>query len=117
MFQEELKQRRKELRKNMTKAEYMLWRHLKNKQRGYKFRRQHNIGKYIVDFYCRELKLIIEIDGDVHCEDKQKEKDVIRTEELEKLGLRVKRYTNLDILHNIYQAMDDLVKFIERIKA
>ena len=60
------KSRRKNLRNNMTKAEIILWSKLKGKQLGYKFRRQHGIGKYIIDFYCPKLKLIIEVDGDVH---------------------------------------------------
>ena len=56
------KQRRKNLRNNMTKAEIILWSKLKGKQLGYKFRRQHGIGKFIVDFYCPVLKMIIEVD-------------------------------------------------------
>ncbi len=111
-----IKQRKRELRNSMTKAEYMLWRHLRKNQLGYKFRRQHSFGRYIVDFYCRELKLVIEIDGDVHYDDKQKEKDIERTKYLESIGLKVKRYTNLDILYNIYRVMDDLVDYIERTK-
>jgi very-short-patch-repair endonuclease len=111
------KNKRRELRNNMTKAEYMVWRHLRKNQLGYKFRRQHGFGKYIVDFYCKELKLVIEIDGDVHCDEVQKAKDAVRTKYLESLGLRVKRYNNLDVLYNIYRLMDDLVEYIKNTKS
>jgi very-short-patch-repair endonuclease len=60
------KKKRQYLRNNATKAEKILWQKLKNSRLGYKFRRQHSIKEYITDFYCPKLKLIIEIDGDVH---------------------------------------------------
>ena len=68
---------RKKLRREATKAELLIWRKIRNKQLGCKFRRQHSIGKYVVDFICIERKLIIEIDGDVHFYDENIIKDKI----------------------------------------
>ena len=99
----------------MTKAEYMLWRHVRKNQLGFKFRRQHGFGKYVVDFYCRELNLVIEVDGDVHCEEYQKEKDDNRTKYLESIGLKVRRYDNLEVLYNIYEVVDDLVVYCKEL--
>src|SRR3989344_4397076 len=69
------KERRRELRKNQTKVEKELWLKIRNRQLGVKFRRQYNIDYYIVDFYCHELRLIIELDGYIHGEKANKEKD------------------------------------------
>jgi len=110
------KARRQSLRNNMTNAEIVLWLKLKGKQLGYKFRRQHGIGKYIVDFYCAELKLIIEIDGDVHALDKQTQLDEERQKYLESLHYKVIRYNNNDILTNINGALDDLISCMETLK-
>jgi len=102
------KERRRELRSRMTKAEIIFWSRIKNKQLGYKFRRQHSIGKYIVDFYCSELNLIIEIDGGIHFISENIEKDKSREEYFKKLGFEIIRYTNLDILNNLNQVLFDL---------
>jgi len=99
----------------MTKAEIILWSKLKGKQLGYKFRRQHGIGKFIVDFYCPVLKMIIEVDGDVHGFDNQIIKDRSRQTFLESLGFTICRYTNNDVIKNIGGVLDDLVAKIELI--
>jgi very-short-patch-repair endonuclease len=79
----------KELRKSMTEAEEILWKHLRNnKLNGLKFRRQHPLDIYIADFYCHQKKLIIEIDGGVHDTPEQEEYDNGRTFELEEKGLK-----------------------------
>jgi very-short-patch-repair endonuclease len=92
----------KQLRERMTQAELLMWDALKNKQyKGYKFRRQHPIHKFIVDFYCHELKLIIEIDGKYHDSEEQKNKDLDRTELLRFQGLREIRFTNEEVINNI----------------
>ena len=70
--------RRKDLRNNSTSEEILLWLRLKNSQLGFKFRRQHSIGGYIVDFYCPSKKLVIEIDGKEHS--KKKTKNMIKFE-------------------------------------
>ena len=89
------------MRKNATPQEIILWSRLKSKQLGCKFRRQHSIGRYIVDFYCPEHKLIIEIDGSQHKSEEACKYDKERTEYLEKLGLQVIRFWNNEINNNL----------------
>ncbi len=90
-----LKPVRKYLRNNSTSAEATLWNILKNKQvAGYKFRRQHSIGKYIVDFYCPTLQLSIELDGEPHAELINIARDAERDEFLNQQGIKVMRYEN-----------------------
>ncbi len=90
-------QRARELRKNLTDAENLLWRQIRNRQlHGYKFRRQFPIGNYIVDFACLSLKLIIEVDGSQHMSNINY--DNMRTQNLESLGFQVVRFWNNDVL-------------------
>lgn len=96
-----LKPRRKELRNNSTQAERHLWRYLKHSQlRGRKFRRQQSIGNYIVDFYCPEEELIIELDGEVRFTPEAQEYDIKRTKYFECIELRVIRFENQEALLN-----------------
>ncbi len=86
---------RKNLRNHSTSAEAALWIILKKRQVGnYKFRRQHSVGKYIIDFYCPELKLAIELDGQPHAELANIARDKERDDWLLKLGIQVIRYEN-----------------------
>jgi very-short-patch-repair endonuclease len=95
----EIIERAKELRKSMTAAENYLWQQLRrNNMNDYRFRRQHPIWRFIVDFYCHSEKLVIEIDGDIHETADQRERDENRTFELEKRGLRVVRFSNRQVL-------------------
>jgi very-short-patch-repair endonuclease len=95
-----LKQAR-ELRQKMTPAERTLWEQVRNRKfNGYKFRRQQVIEGFIVDFYCEEAKLCVEVDGDVHDEPEQKEKDEHRTAVFACRGIRVLRVRNEDVLTN-----------------
>ena len=97
---ERLKPLAREMRKNPTPAEDRLWQHLRRRQvLGYKFRRQHAIERFIVDFYCREAHLIIEVDGPIH--QYTQEEDAIRQEFLESQGFRVLRFTNDQVLSDI----------------
>lgn len=89
--------RRKDLRNNSTSKEILLWSYLKNSQLGAKFRRQHSIGGYIVDFYCPSKKLVIEIDGPQYFTKENKEYDEIRTKFFEGLDIKVIRFNNLEI--------------------
>lgn len=90
-----LEECRKELRNNLTPAEAFLWKCLQRKKlEGRKFRRQHSIQNYIVDFYCAEEKLIIELDGQVHFNIVQQTYDEERTTELKSLGFKVIRFEN-----------------------
>ena len=92
----------RELRKNMTPQERKLWNIIKNRQfYGYRFRRQFPIGCYIVDFVCREKKIIIEIDGGQHNKPESIDNDKIRTEFLNNLGYKVIRFWNNEIYENI----------------
>ena len=100
----------RQLRENMTDAERHLWAKVRMKQlRGYQFYRQKPIGDYIVDFFCSEAKLVIEIDGGQHFSDETSQYDKIRDEYMNSLGLRVLRFTNTDVLTNT----DGVVERIE----
>ena len=94
--------RAEELRKNMTEAEEILWNELKNKKLGgYKFRRQHPILKYILDFYCHKVKLGVELDGDIHNSKGQKFYDQDRTENINKYNIEIIRFHNDEIKNNL----------------
>jgi very-short-patch-repair endonuclease len=104
----------KVLRKKMTPAEKKLWQCLRNRQfRGLKFRRQHPIDKYIVDFICVEQKLVVEVDGGIHLLAEQKEHDAYRTEELtQNYGLRIIRLTNEEVENDIWKALKKIEGFL-----
>ena len=96
----------KQLRKSMTKAELLLWKRLNNNQLGgIRFRRQHPIANYIVDFYCHSYKLVIEVDGDYHTSEDQMKHDKKRDLTLKNLGLSILRFTNQDVHQNIDQVI------------
>ena len=100
---------RKSLRNNQTKPEQYLWEKLKNKQfHGMKFRRQHSIGRYILDFYAPEYKIALEIDGENYFETDQKEYDTLRTEFLNATGIQVIRYTNAEVIENRDWVLENL---------
>ena len=100
---------KRRLRSNMTGPEARLWSRLRARQlQGLKFRRQHGIGPYIVDFYCPEQSLVIEVDGDSHADADQVVKDKQRETYLQSLGLRVIRYINDDIVKNLDGVLEDL---------
>ena len=92
-----LKRNAQNLRKNQTKEEGLLWYRFLCRY-PVKFRRQYIIGNYIVDFYCHGAKLAVELDGSQHYDPAEAEKDRARTAYLESLGLRVLRFSNLDVL-------------------
>ncbi len=95
----DIKRKARQLRINSTDAEKLLWSHIRNRQlEGWKFRRQFPIGKYITDFVCPELKLIIEIDDGQHAE--QMDYDLRRTEFLQSEGYQVVRFWNNEVLGN-----------------
>ena len=90
-------------------AERIMWSRLRRKQfRGLKFRRQYCIGRYIVDFYCHEIGLVVEIDGDVHGYEERRKRDRIKDEFLKNRGFTVVRYTNRDVYDNLEGVMGDL---------
>lgn len=102
----------------MPKAEWILWKYLRNKQfYDLKFRRQHGIGRYVVDFYCPELKLVIELDGSSHFEEGAKEYDQLRQSEIEQLGICFIRFTNQQIYHDLDGVLERLAKRIAQLKS
>jgi len=109
-YDPKLKELSKKLRKNMSLPEVFLWNQLKRKKLGFDFHRQKPIDKYIVDFYCPDLKLIIEVDGAIHL-DKGKD-DIIRQKRLESLGLNVLRFKATDILQNLNDVIDSITNYI-----
>ena len=98
--------KRKTLRNNMTKAEAILWGEIKNRKiLGFKFRRQFGIGAYVVDFFCTELKLAIEVDGATHHTDEELEYDNRREGDINQLDIHFIRFSN----DEIYEALDHVI--------
>ncbi|MEH2425555.1 MAG: endonuclease domain-containing protein [Nostoc sp.] len=112
-YNPKLVERAKELRKNMAPAEKKLWNnYLKNLK--FRFLRQRPIHNFIVDFYCANLKLVIEVDGDSHFTDEGKDYDAERTAILEGYRLKVIRFTNDDVLNNfegVCQQIEEVITF------
>ena len=110
-YNPQLVERAKELRKNMTPAEKKLWNEY---LRNFKFRvlRQRPIDRFIVDFYCAELKLVIEVDGNSHFTPEGKDYDLARTKILEGYGLRVMRFTNNQVLNNLEGVCQQIEKLV-----
>jgi very-short-patch-repair endonuclease len=108
------KEKRRELRRNMTKAEVLLWIQLKNKKLlGQRVLRQYSVGSYVLDFYIPRLKLAIEVDGATHITDEEQEYDWHRQREIENLGIRFLRFTNPEVhgdMSNTLQMIKDKVK-------
>ncbi len=109
----ENKHKRVTLRANQTAPEQIIWSKVRKKALGYKFRRQHGIGKYIVDFYCKELSLVIEIDGDSHFNDQSIIDDTKRDQYLSSLGLSVLRFTNKQVNENVSGVFEYILRWIE----
>ena len=99
------------LRKNSTPAEELLWKHLRNRRLGgLKFVRQHPFNRYVVDFYCAELKLVVEIEGGVHQLPDQKEYDRYRFEELDLRGLTILRFSNEEVLNHATEVLGKIIQ-------
>lgn len=97
------------LRANMTATELIIWNYLKAKPFGFKFRRQHPINRFILDFYCHRKRLSIEIDGGYHLNKEQSEKDKERTAYLKKVGIKELRFSNQEVEN----ALDSIISKIE----
>lgn len=103
------------LRKTQTDTEDIIWQSLRNRKiLGFKFRRQHPLGKYIADFYCFEAKLVIEIDGGIHNQAENKEYDNGRSFELEELGIIVIRFTNKEVEDNLENVLNSIKKHLQK---
>jgi very-short-patch-repair endonuclease len=105
-------QRAKELRREMTPAEKVLWEELRANKLGVHFRKQQVIQGFIVDFYCHKSALVIEVDGDVH--DLQKEEDERREKVLSALGLRIVRFRNDEVMRGLSAVVERIRELIEK---
>ena len=109
-----LKSRRKELRNGSTPAETKLWSMLQHSNLGgYKFRRQHSVGFYILDFYCPSERLAVELDGDSHFTDDAIEYDHERTTYLNALNIKVVRFLNTDVYDNLNVVCERILEEIK----
>lgn len=103
--------RARELRKPLTPHENMLWQRLRHKQLyGLKFRRQHPIYRFILDFFCYEYQLVVELDGDSHTDLEQQQYDQARTEWLVQRGMNVIRFSNRDVQTNIDGILETIAR-------
>ena len=107
--------KRRELRKNMSKAEQIIWQRLRKRQiSGKRFLRQFSMEKYVVDFYCQELKLAIEVDGDTHNTSEEIDQDKTRQKRIESIGIKFLRFQNEEIFSDIESVIDKIkIRIIE----
>jgi len=101
-----MKNRRKQLRKNSTKAEESIWNELRTKKLGFKFFRQYSVEGYVIDFYCPEKRVAIEIDGGIH--KFTREYDEYRTKYLNVFGIKVIRFTNVETENNLSKVITSI---------
>ena len=101
--------RARELRRDMTPAEKILWQELRANKLGVHFRRQQIIAGFIVDFYCHKAALVIEVDGDIH--DLQQDEDAKREKVLNEMGLRIIRFRNEEVLRNLAPVIEKIKEF------
>jgi len=104
------------LRRNTTEAEEHLWKKIKGKKLGVKFRRQHLIDRFIADFYCHECKLVIEVDGGYHNEPNQMEYDFNRAFEIEQYDIQIIRFSNDEVLLKTDFVLQEISKRVESLK-
>jgi very-short-patch-repair endonuclease len=114
----EMLKRAERLREEMTETELLLWERLrKNKNGSYRFRAQHPIGKFIADFYCHEVLLVIEIDGGIHQNEIVAERDEGRELEITNLGIKVIRFTNDEILNDLEKVATTISRVLDACRA
>jgi very-short-patch-repair endonuclease len=102
---------RKYLRNGATPAEWKLWHYLKGKQlEGRKFRRQHSVGKYVLDFYCPGERLAIELDGEIHNSPEAKAYDAERDQWISSFSITILRFKNDEVFNNIEEVLDEIKK-------
>ena len=109
-----IRQQARTLRQALTDAEQRLWQRLRDRRlAGLKFRRQHPVGSFIVDFYCAQYRLIVEVDGPIH--QQQQEHDQLRAQELTRRGYRVMRFTNQQVLDHLEALCTEIVRICHEI--
>jgi very-short-patch-repair endonuclease len=113
-YNQNLKEISKDLRKRLTEAEKHLWERLKNKHLGYIFYRQKPIGDYIVDFYCNQAKLVVEVDGGYHLANEAAGNDRVRNEYMKNLGLTVLRFNNKEVLENVDTVVTKIKEHLDK---
>jgi len=101
-------------RNNLTESELAFWNEVKGDKLGCRFRRQHPIGEFIADFYCHKYLLVVEIDGEYHDDPDQKRQDLYRTNEIERCGIKIIRFTNYQVLHEIESVITTIKEFIHQ---
>jgi very-short-patch-repair endonuclease len=112
-YSPKLKEYARRLRNKSTKSEIKLWLCIKGKQmKGYDFHRQKPLNYYIADFYCYELKLVIELDGESHLSEEVKLKDSKKQKKLESLGLKVLRFKDEEVFEDIGKVLETIEKYI-----
>lgn len=113
-YQPYLKQLARNLRNNSTASEIILWKYLQGKQmKGYDFHRQKPLDNYIVDFYCNELMLAVEIDGNSHDNENTSDNDIKRQARLESLGINFLRFDDIDVKKDINSVLQVIEEWIE----
>ena len=115
-YKSSLRKLSKELRNNSTISEIKLWGYIKGKALGVSFNRQYPIENYIIDFYCKELKLAIEIDGESHDNEESQEKDEERQLKLESYGIKFIRLDNREVMSNIENSIKSIEEMIHKLK-
>ena len=114
-YNPKLKERAKKLRKNMTQTEIMLWLELRGKKmRGYDFDRQRPIHNYIVDFYCKDLMLALEVDGESHYGNEKK--DIKRQRKIESYGVRFLRFDDMEVRYKMEKVLEKIGNWIDENK-
>ncbi|MBK9106663.1 MAG: endonuclease domain-containing protein [Saprospiraceae bacterium] len=108
--------RAKNLRNNQTFAEKLLWSRLRNNQLGVRFRRQHPVANFVVDFFCHTHQLVIEVDGNVHLDKTVQIEDQTKTESLVGLGLTVVRFTNQQVIEDIEMVIAQIKNILLQLK-
>jgi very-short-patch-repair endonuclease len=106
-------QRSRDFRHPLTSAEAKVWQAVRNRQLGFKFRRQHPMGRFITDFYCAEARLVIEIDGDTHAAPDQAAYDSARTAWLEERGYKVVRFQAWEVHRSIEAVLEAIRRACE----
>ena len=114
-YRSDLKVRARRLRKESTYSEILLWQEIKNRQLGYQFHRQVPLLEYIVDFYCHELQLAIEVDGKCHDSNSAKQYDARRQARLEECGVRFLRFDDELMKGDIKKVVEAIMTWIERV--
>lgn len=110
----EQRQFARQLRTRLTDCERLMWSRLRNRGlAGLKFRRQHPFPPYVLDFYCPAVQLVVELDGGQHYDDGGLERDRLRTAYLQRQGLEVLRFSNLDVLQNLDGVLTEILRWIE----